>query len=324
MPPRTAPAASAFVDIVRDFLAGHLALEDLAHRWQAGRLAFSDVQALVGDDDEEAVLFRLKERCHALFRSGSEGASVAREELFDLAVGALFHECMKFRENFYQLSIYGPKVRALKTSGAAGGEDAALFREFEKILGASQVRLEEALQEALVLLRQTRVELEALLRERPAEGLVARFLVTHREQVDAVFDRGLEGLLVRLYGSAAAGFELAGRSLLASGYYREAADVLREALPDSEGVAPLLAYAEGMQAFSERDYARALEQLDLWLDGADRGEAAPLASLAHTAISRIGQLVDAAGRAELGDAAQVLADRLQPLASDREVARSEA
>lgn len=305
------------MDVVRDFLAGHQALERLAHRWQTGELEFGDVQALVGDGDEESVLFRLKERCHGLFRSQAGDASVAREELFDLAVGALFHECMKFRENFYQLSVYGPKVRSLRATGGVRGVDGALFREFEKILAASQVRLEEALQEALILLGQTRAELEALLRERPAEGLVARFLVAHPCDVESVFPQGLDALLVNLYGSAPKGYELAGRSLLGSGYYREAAAAFEAARAGVDGGAasPLLAYAEGMQAFSERDYPTAIAQLDLWLQSGESGEDPSLAALALTAISRVGQLVDDAGRAELGDAAAALADRIRPLSA---------
>jgi tetratricopeptide (TPR) repeat protein len=318
VPTRTAPSAPAFVDILRDFLSGHQAIGRLARRWQNRELEFAEVQALVGDRDEEAVLFRLKERCHALFRGGADGASVAREELFDLAVGALFHECMKFRENFYQLSVYGPKMRALRASGGAGGTEGELFREFEKILAASQVRLEEALQEALVLLRQTRVELEALLRERPAEGLVARFFIGHREEVERVFEQGLDELLADLYGSGSAGYELAGGSLLGSGYYQEAAAAFRSAHARApEGAAPsaLLAYAEGMQAFSERDYPTALEQLDAWLDAAPVGADTSLAALALAAISRVGGLLDEAGRARLGNAATALADRIRPLAS---------
>ena len=64
-----------------------------------------------------------------------------REALFDLAVGSLFHEAMKFRENFYQREVYGPRVRALRTE--SGAENEALFREFEKILAAVAQRLDE-------------------------------------------------------------------------------------------------------------------------------------------------------------------------------------
>jgi hypothetical protein len=310
---------TAFVDILRDFLSGHRALRALARRWREDRLEFAEVQALVADGDEEAVLFRLKERCHALFRVGPGAVAVAREELLDLAVGALFHECMKFRENFYQLSVYGPKVRALRASGGGhpGDREGALFREFEKILAASRVRVEEALQEAEILLRQTRGELEMLLRERAGDALVTRFLVSHPEEVGQVFEQGLDALLGELHGSACAGYELAARALLESGYFLEAAEALRAAhsrAPDGSGASHLLDYAEGMQAFTERDYRSALDRLDGWLDGGAAADEASLATLALNAISRVGQLVDAAGRAELGGAASALAERIRPLA----------
>ena len=49
-----------------------------------------------------------------------------REVLFDLAVGSLFHEAMKFRENFYQREVYGPRVRALRDAARAEGAAAVL------------------------------------------------------------------------------------------------------------------------------------------------------------------------------------------------------
>ena len=79
-----------------------------------------EVKALAGDDDG-CCLFRLKERCHALFRPRETGSRVRmrREALFDLAVGALFHESMKFRENLYQREVYGPRMRALRSDADA-------------------------------------------------------------------------------------------------------------------------------------------------------------------------------------------------------------
>ena len=73
-----------------------------------------------------------------------------REALFDLAVGSLFHEAMKLRENLYQREVYGPRVRALRSD--AGEENEALFDEFEKMLGAVAQRLDEGLRESETLL----------------------------------------------------------------------------------------------------------------------------------------------------------------------------
>ena len=101
------------------------------------------------------MLYRLKERTHALFRGpgGIVRGSTHREALFDLAVGSLFHEAMKLRENLYQREVYGPRVRALQTE--AGEESKALFDEFEKMLGAVDDRLDEGVRELETLVQQT-------------------------------------------------------------------------------------------------------------------------------------------------------------------------
>jgi tetratricopeptide (TPR) repeat protein len=310
--PASAPSEATLVDIVRDFLRAHGELRRIAGLWRVGQLGFSEVASLVADNDEDAVLFRLKERCHALFRGE---AAVGREALLDLAIGALFHECMKFRENLYQHAVYGPKVRTLKASTQAEGE---LFREFEKILGASRIRLEEALHEAEILLQQCSVEVQALIGERPGDHLVTRFLLEHRSQLPEVFGADLGGLLAEVHGSSVAGLEVAGRSYLSSGYYREALGVLEEALSEAPGrsdLERLRHYAEGMQAYLERDYRSAVEQLDRWLEASPPPDEAGLASLAFTALSRIDQLVDEAGRAQISEPAARLAARIQPHAS---------
>ena len=124
-------AEQGLVHIVRDFLDAHQLMERLFRR-PTEELRFEDLQELVGDG-EASVLFRLKERCHDLFRGdGAANAAAAaaadREALFDLAVGSLFHEAMSFRENFYQGRFYGPRVRELRER--ADPESARLFEEF--------------------------------------------------------------------------------------------------------------------------------------------------------------------------------------------------
>jgi hypothetical protein len=305
-------ADAALVEIVRDFLLAHRELRAIAALYRSGELRFERVKSLVGDG-EEAVLFRLKERCHALFRE-EEGPRVGREALLDLAIGALFHECMKFRENFYQLAVYGPKVRALRATAREKGEE--LFREFEKILAQSSVRLAEALQEAETLLHQTAAELQMLLRSQAHNGLVARLLVQQGDELAGVFGRNLAGLLEEVFGSVAAGYERAARSYLDSGYFGEAAEAFAVALAAGGGGAEpsaLRDYAEGMQAFEERDYGRAIERLRRWLDASVAADGR-LADLAFTALSRVAPLVDEGRAPELRSAAEKLAERIRPLA----------
>jgi len=307
------PSASeaTFVDIVRDFLTAHAALSRVAALHRAGRLRFDEVKALVGDG-EDTVLFRLKERCHELFRPEAEGADVGREALLDLAVGALFHECMKFRESFYQHSVYGPKVRALR--GASTGERDELFLEFEKILAQSSIRVVEALQEAETLLHQTSVELLALLRARSGSGLLARLVLERGAEVARAFGRTEAQLVAEVFGSPQAAQARAARSYLASGYFAEALHAFEHAGDLSDGDAEALRrYAAGMQAFLERDYAGAVEHLRRWSESTGRRDP-QLAEQAYVALARIGPLLDD-GVPALRASAQELAERLRPFAA---------
>ena len=93
-------AHTGLVEVVRDFLEVHQLMRRIFAQFRSGELGFDELGELVSDD-ERSVLFRLKERCHALFRPGNGvRAATDREALFDLAIGSLFHEAMKFRENY--------------------------------------------------------------------------------------------------------------------------------------------------------------------------------------------------------------------------------
>jgi len=123
------------------------ALQRFEHSRQGSALAAA-AKRLVGDD-ERSVLFRLKERCHALFRGGDRAPGIAtqREALFDLAVGSLFHEAMKFRENLYQRTVYGPKVRALRSQSGPEAEGIPDLKSQQE-LDAYIVKLESDMREA--------------------------------------------------------------------------------------------------------------------------------------------------------------------------------
>jgi tetratricopeptide (TPR) repeat protein len=302
------------VDIVRDFLEAHQLVTRLFARFRSGELRFEEFELLVSDD-ETSVLFRIKERCHALFRAGS-GSVPHREALFDLAVGSLFHEAMKFRENFYQREVYGPRVRALRSE--AGGESDALFREFERILAAGSLRLEEGLQETEALIGRTLEQLRVLLGEHRKNGLLTRYLIENRELVESVFSVDLDALLAEIHQTTEAGYAVAGRSYLESGRFDEALAGFGAAIERGGSVdeyAPLAEYARGMSAYLARDYADAVEKLGLWLDGAG-GAGGRLSQLAREAVSRIGQLVPGgAGDPVIAEAAALL-ERLGPPASE--------
>jgi hypothetical protein len=259
---------SGLVDIIRDFLAVHESATEVVRRHREGSLRFDDVQVWVGDDGQSE-LFRLKENCHSIFRPVDSGevAEIRVGALLDLAVGSLFHEAMKLRENLYQLERYGPRVRALR--GESDPQSVELFSEFEKLLAASAVTLDGSVTEVEVMLVQTRQQLLRLIVEHGQTGLAARCLYEAGTGVTAVCPDGLDALYAKIHGKAVTGYVIAADSYLESAYYGEALATLAEARRRSPGngeVGRTIDYAEGMQAFFSRDYEKSIERLSEWLD----------------------------------------------------------
>jgi hypothetical protein len=306
------------VEIAREFLVAYRRTREIAALHRAGELSFEDVRGWVGDDESSA-LYRLKERCHVLFRGHdlppAPDGPMEREALFDLTVGALFHEAMRFRENLYQREVYGPRVGRL---GGRSEEEADLIREFKKIVAGASVRLDEAIQETEALLEQTRRQFLGLLRARPDDGLVARFLVENAGYVVLVFAGGVDALFDEIHGDAAAGYALAARSYLDSGHFDHGARLLAEARRrggDREAWVRLGDYASAMEAYLRGDYRRAVDSLGGWLEREPPADEAAYAALALDAVSQLGRLTrDDDGPDVVADAER-LVERLQSFAA---------
>lgn len=295
----------------------HRALGRIFTRYRRGELRFEEVQQLFSDD-EGSPLFRLKERCHALFRSDADAVDHERhwEVLFDLAVGSLFHEAMKFRESFYQREVYGPRVRALREE--AGAEAESLFREFEKILATVSIRLEEGLAETEELLARTAEQLVVLAGQHRAHGHLARFLIERSGETEAVFGMDSDTLLTAIYGEPAEGYALAGRSYLKSGYYEESDQAFGEAIDrggDRRALEPASCYARGMAAYLRGDYGSSVEQLTVWAD-TDPKPGVAMTELAAGALSKIDNLAVGDDKEAVVDAATKLATRLSEAAAE--------
>jgi hypothetical protein len=305
-------ARAAVVEIARDFLAVHGELRRIVEREAAGALRFDDVSGFVGDD-ERSVLFRLKERCHALFRGESEGRlEIGASALFDLAVGSLFHEAMKLRENLYQADVYAPKVAALRAAGVK--DESGLLGEFDKLVAAARVRLGESVAEAGVLLRQTTAQFRELLRSQVADGLLARFAVEHASELAAAFSCSAAAALADLYGSPAAAWRRAAWSYLESGFFAEAGRALAAAQASGDTgpeTARQRAFADGMHAFLGGRYEAALAAVEAWLDAAPSGGELRLAPIAASAMASARKLLSP--EAPLAERAARIAERLRAL-----------
>lgn len=309
---------SSLVDIAREFLLSYRRTREIVSLYRARELSFEDVRGWVSDDESSA-LFRLKERCHALFReepqAGAPEVPMEREALFDLTVGALFHEAMRFRENVYQCEVYKPRVERL---AGQSPEEAELIREFKRIVAGAAVRLDEAIHELEALLEQTRRQFRGLLQARPDDGLVARFLIENAGYVALAFEGGVEALFEQIHGDAAKGYALAARSYLDSGHFEQGGRLLGEARRrggEQEAWLRLGEYASAMEAYLRGDYRAAMDALSIWVDHGPARDESGYAALALDAVAHVGRLTEGEQRQAIAADAERLAERLQALAA---------
>jgi len=169
---------------------------------------------------------------------------------------------MKFREGYYVVSTYGPRLERLL---AGGTPTSPLTTAFRRVFEAGRRRMLEAQAETQELFRETRDQLSVILRQLPESGAVARSLVEDPALVERVFGVALDRLLADLYGSAQTGRALAVASLIEGGHYTEAADLLDQCEAASPARRGASAFARGMARYYAGDLAGALDLLATWI-----------------------------------------------------------
>ena len=144
------------LEIVRDYLYSYIHFQSIYDQYKKQTLSFDDVEKFVTDKDPTIPLFNLKGSCHMLFRYQGEEECSDEEKLLDLAVGSIFHEAMKIREDLYLLEVYKPRYLQIQSSQEASDHESNLLQEFIKIGRRTEKRLAESIMETKRLLHDTR------------------------------------------------------------------------------------------------------------------------------------------------------------------------
>jgi hypothetical protein len=279
--------------IVRDFTEAVWLAAEVRRKAESGDLDFAAVHRLVGDSEDSA-LFRLKEECHALFRFALDRpeSELQAEELFDLAVGALFHEAMKFREGYYLTRTYGSRLERMVEAGTASPELADSFR---RVFQSGRQRMRESQVELSQLFEETRDQLLHLLREFPRSGFVARSVLERPERTEGVLGLALDEVLTKVYGAPAVAYRLAVESLVEGGHYGDALDLLSrdDAKRAAAACGHAKSFAAGMDGFVKGDVGRAIGELERWIEAGMNGPASWRAAA-------VGALEALAGDADTG------------------------
>jgi tetratricopeptide (TPR) repeat protein len=248
------------VEIVSDLLRAAMVHREIQEFHQEGTLRFNHIEALI-DDGGHSILYRLKGNCHALFRHNNDRSCHDEERLLDLAVGSIFHEAMKLRENLYQVEMYRPRYLGIQLKKTP--YRASLLDRFEKIILRAEEGIQEGVADIRALFGDTLDQLIDLMRGYGDNDLLVRFLLTHRKLFLKVYGRKqLENLFISMFKNGLIQAHWIGAmSYLQSGYYDMASQLLAKATrltPDDEKLRFLYLYARGLDAYYNNNYKMTL------------------------------------------------------------------
>jgi len=253
---------------VNDLLEAAIIHRQIAGLYRQGKLRFSHIEPLI-DDRGQSLLYRLKENCHTLFRHGDDGSPHDGEKLLDLAVGSVFHEAMKLRENLYQVDMYEPRYSGIQLRN--GPHHEIWLQRFEKIVVRAEQGIREGITDITALFAETLDQLLDLIQGYRDNDLLVRFLITQRSLfVRAYGKKRFEQLLAAMFrGGLIEAYSVAAMGYLRSAYYDMASRLLAKALRQAPGDAKLKflhRYARGLDAYYNNDYERALRSFSGLID----------------------------------------------------------
>jgi len=253
------------LEMVRGLLHAQITFQEIFKKYREGRLRFSDIGNWV-DDKGQSPLYNLKEQSHSLFRNKGKESLYKNEWLLDLAIGSIFHEAMKLRENIYQLEFYRPKYLKYKLLAGKTAYERDYYQQFERIITRAGQGVLSGISEIRSLFQDAMEQLVDLFKQNGRNPYLVRFLLENRSLINRAYGpqrgKSIFGLLFEKNLQKA--YDLAGRSYLSSGHYDLASRYFSKALklgPPHPELRFLLLFSLGMNAYYNNVYTKTLS---LW------------------------------------------------------------
>ena len=250
------------LEMIQGLFLAQIAFQEIYKKYKKGRLHFTDIERLV-DDRGQSLLYLLKEQCHAIFRYLGTSSFHKKEWLLDLAIGSIFHETMKLRENVYQLEVYRPQYLQYPLKAGKTDYEKDYSKQFEKIISRAEQGVSEGMEETRSLFQDTKAQLLDFFKASSENPYLVRFLLEHQPLLGKVYGtRGANEIFHLLFerglGDA---YLIAGQSYLESEHYDLSSVYFSKALklnPRHPDLQSFLDLSHGMGAYYKNEYSRAL------------------------------------------------------------------
>lgn len=256
------------LEIVRDYFYAYIQFQSFYEKHKTNTLNFDEVEKFITDKDPSLPLFNLKESCHMLFRNQGEEQCSDEERLLDLAVGSIFHEAMKIRENLYLLEVYKPRyLQQVRTSKEVSSYEKKLLQAMKKIGVRTEMRLYESIIELKRLFQDTLKQITNLLPLYKDNPVLMRFLLRNKNLLQQAIGKrkGLKIISDIFPGGLGEAYYVEGKGYLESEHYDLAADFFNQALKyrfQNIRLKGLYLYARSMDGYYKNRYPDTLRSVN--------------------------------------------------------------
>lgn len=188
----------------------------------------------------KGLLWRLKDTAHHVFRNDSSPSRVGR--FLEWALGYIFHETMKLKEDTYQRFRYAPWFLELKSVDLPEVER-HYCDELLQILSQTRESIFREVARIRFILSQCKAMFPLYFGLHRANLLLARYLFEQNKLVRRVFGEDYDKLIAGIYGAGEPEcmFVLAARSLRQGGWMTDASRAVEEGLKVNPGSEKILA-----------------------------------------------------------------------------------
>ncbi len=196
-------------------------------------LDFAMLKDIVGTEMDKGLLWRMKDTAHHVFRNDPHSQSGGK--FLEWAIGYIFHETIKLKEDAYQKQNYAPWLHKLNEEHRQESEKDITEQLFQ-ILNQTEESIRREIDRIRFIMDKCRQLLPDYLRRYSDNVLLARYIFSQNETVREAFKEKYDNLIFAIYGSEPERMLLlASQSLRKGGWLDEATEALNMAEEQSPG-----------------------------------------------------------------------------------------
>ena len=193
-----------------------------------GSVEFEILKDIVGSEMDKGLLWRMKDTAHHVFRNDPH--SQLGGKFLDWAIGYIFHETIKLKEDAYQKQNYAPWFHKLY-EGELQASEKNITEQLFLVLNQTEESMHREIDRIRFIMAKCRQLLPYYLRRYSENVLLARYIFSQNDLVRAVFSDEYDGLIYAIYGPKPERMLiLASQSLRLGGWMDEAAEAVNKAI----------------------------------------------------------------------------------------------